>query len=78
MAPHYIDIGLQLDIINSRLMIIENDNVRFSGPEAKCRQMLNVWLESDTSATWEKLCKALERRNHNVLARDIRDMIRSM
>ena len=77
MAPYYYEIGLELDIINSQLRIIQEDS-RFPGPEEKCRKMLNVWLEGDTSATWEKLCKALERKNQNVLAGDIREKIRSM
>ena len=33
--------------------------------------MLDVWLANDTSATWEKLCKALESIEQRVLARDI-------
>ena len=77
MATHYFVIGLELDIVNSKLRIIQED-LRFPGPEEKFQQMLNVWLDSDTSATWEKLCKALERNNLNTLAKDIREKIHSM
>ena len=77
IAICYHDIGLELDIVNSKLRIIQED-LRFPGSEEKCRQMLNVWLDNDTSATWEKLCKALERNNLNVLAQDIREKIHSM
>ena len=77
MAINYYDIGLELDIINSKLRIIQDD-LKFPGLEEKCREMLNVWLDNDTSATWEKLCKALDRKNQSVLAKDIREMIRSV
>ena len=75
MALHYYDIGLELDIVTSKLRIIRNDT-RFPGFEDKCQEMLNLWLESDISATWEKLCKALERIDQSVLAKDIREEIR--
>ena len=76
MALHYYNIGLELDIVTSKLRIIQNDT-RFPGVEEKCREVLNLWLESDLSATWEKLCKALERIDQSVLAKDIREKIRS-
>ena len=76
MALHYYNIGLELDIITSKLRIIQNDS-RFPGFEEKCREVLNLWLESDISATWEKLCKALERTDQCVLAEDIKKMIHS-
>ena len=77
MAIHYFEIGLELDIVNSKLRNIQQDP-RFPGPEEKCREMLNVWLDNDTSATWEKLCKALEEKNLNALAQVIREKIHSM
>ena len=75
MAIHYYGIGLELDIVNSKLRIIQED-FRFPGHKEKCRQMLNVWLDNDTSATWEKLCKALENENLSFLAGNIREMMR--
>ena len=71
MAPYYYSIGLELDILNSQLKNIKTDP-NFSGNEEKCREMLDVWLANDISATWEKLCKALESIDKRVLARDIR------
>ena len=77
MATHYYEIGLELGIDNNQLRNIQN-NPGFLGPVEKCREMLAVWLGNDTSATWEKLCKALETTHQKVLARDIRKKICSM
>ena len=71
MASYYYNVGLELDIVNSQLKNIKTDS-QFSGYEEKCREMLDVWLAKDTSATWEKLCVALESIDQKVLARDIR------
>ena len=71
MAPSYYDIGLQLDIVNSQLKLIKNDP-SLSDLKEKCRKMLEVWLENDTSATWKKLCDALEEVELNVLAEQIK------
>ena len=78
MALSYYTLGLELDIVNSKLRIIQNDSTRFPGNEDKCREMLNLWLDNDESATWEKLCKALESIDQRALAGDIREMIQSM
>ena len=72
MAPSYYDIGLQLDIVNSQMKLIKNDP-GFSDLKEKCRKMLEVWLENDTSATWKKLCDALEEVELNVLVEQIKD-----
>ena len=76
MAINYYDIGLELKVDNDKLRIIQCD-LRFPNFEEKCREMLNLWLENDISATWGKLCEVLERKNQSVLARDIREMIHS-
>ena len=73
IAHDYFGIGLELDIVNSTLRIIQQDS-KFSGLEEKCREMLNAWLQTDTCATWEKLCIALERREQQVLAKEIREL----
>ena len=78
MALHYYTLGLELDIVNSKLRITQNDSTRFPGNEEKCREMLSLWLDNDESATWEKLCKALERIDQRALAGDIREIIRSI
>ena len=72
MAPSYYEIGLQLDIVNSQLKLIKFDPFSFDLKE-KCRKMLEVWLEKDTSATWKKLCDALKEVELNVLAEQIKN-----
>ena len=71
MAPSYYDIGLQLDIVNSQLKLIKNDP-SLSDLKEKCRKMLEVWLENDASATWKKLCDALEEEGLSVLAEQMK------
>lgn len=74
MAPHYLDIGLELDITYSRLKVIKND-LALPDIKKKCTEMLAMWLESDTSTTWKRLCEALEEVGQDVLASNIRKMI---
>ena len=74
MAPSYYDIGLQLDIVNSQLKLIKNDP-SLSDLKEKCRKMLEVWLENDTSATWKKLCNALKEEEMSFLAEQIKNSI---
>ena len=74
MAPSYYDIGLQLDIVNSQLKLIKNDP-SLPDLKEKCRKMLEVWLENDTSATWKKLCDVLEEEGLSVLAEQIKNSI---
>ena len=59
MAPFYYDIGLELDIVNSKLKLIKN-NPSLPDLKEKCLKMLEVWLEADASATWRKLYDALQ------------------
>ena len=74
MAPSYYDIGLELDVVDSKLRVIESD--RLLNPEEKCRNMLRAWLDNDTSATWKKLCNALQKIRMNVLAERIKTSYR--
>ena len=71
MATKYYEIGLQLDIVNSQLKLIKC-NSGMPDFEEKCRKMLEVWLENDTSATWKKLCDALKEQGLSVLAEQIK------
>lgn len=71
MAPFYFDIGLELDVRYSQLKLIR-DNPSLPDLKEKCRRMLEVWLENDTSATWKKLCDALLEIGQNVLADQIK------
>ena len=75
VAPSYYDIGLQLDIVNSQLKLIKN-NPSLSDLKEKCRKMLEVWLENDTSATWKKLCDALEEVEQSIIAEEIKTTLR--
>ena len=59
MAPSYYNIGLELDIVYSKLKVIQSDP-GLPDLERKCRKMLEMWLENDTSATRKKLCDALQ------------------
>jgi len=59
MAPAYYSIGLELEIHNKQLKVIKNDPSLFS-IKHKCHAMLEIWLDTDTSASWRKLCEALQ------------------
>ena len=71
IAPSYYDIGLGLDIVNSRLKLIKSDPSLYDLTE-KCRRMLEVWLENDTSASWKKFCNVLEENEQSVLVEKIK------
>ena len=63
---------LELDIVNnSQLKVIKKDP-SLPDLKEKCRKMLEFWLENDTSATWKKLCDALQEAELNVLAERIK------
>ena len=70
MAPFYYGIGLELDIVNSQMKLIRSDP-SLPDLKEKCQRMLEVWLESDTCATWKKLCEALQEVGQDVLAERI-------
>ena len=74
MAPFYFNIGLELDVLNNQLKLIRNDP-SLPDLKEKCRKMLEVWLENDTSATWMKLCDALCEIGQNVLAENIKSKL---
>ena len=74
MAPSYQDIGLELDIPYATLKLIRRDP-SLSDLKEKCRKMLEVWLENDTSATWKKLCDALQEVGMSVLAEQIKNSL---
>ena len=70
MAPFYYDIGLELDIVNSKLKIIKSDP-SFPDLNEKCLKMLELWLEVDPSATWKKLYDALQETKLSVVAEQV-------
>ena len=69
MAPSHHEIGLELGIRYAKLKVIKIDSANL---EEKTRKMLQVWLETDTSASWKKLCHALQEVEMNVLAEQIK------
>ena len=70
MTPSYYDIGLQLGVARSTLNVIHSDTYLHN--KQKCREMLQAWLQKDTSATWRKLCDALQEIELNALAEQIK------
>ena len=71
IAPFYHDIGLILDIRYSQLKIIKTDT-NLPSLKDKCQKMMEVWLDTDTHATWKKLCDALDEKEYHTLAESIR------
>ena len=77
MAPSYHEIGLALDIVYSDLKTIKRDS-KLPDPTQKCYRMLEVWLKKKgTSATWKRLCDALDENDEHELAKNIRETIAS-
>ena len=75
MAPNYFGIGSELDIKTSKLKSIKKDP-NLKGDTQKCYEMLATWLDNDgTSATWRKLCDALNEMSESELAEKIRKTI---
>ena len=57
-ASRWRNIGLELNITSEALDITEANNPK--NVEECCREMLKVWLQEDTEASWEKLLHAVE------------------
>lgn len=58
-ATYWREIGILLGIHNEDLEIIKNDNFH-AGAVCCCNAMFQKWLETDKSASWEGLLKAIE------------------
>ena len=54
-------IGLELNITSETLDIIEANNPKQM--QECCWEMLKIWLQEDTEASWEKLLHAVEAGN---------------
>ena len=74
IAPSYDEIGLELGIDNVKLNLIRYEP-NLPDLTKKCRKMLDMWLQSDTTATWKKICDALEVKEKVALAHQIRNTI---
>ena len=57
-ATSWREIGIQLNLSDGELSIIQADN-QFS-VKKRCNVMLSRWLEVDTNASWEKLFTAID------------------
>ena len=57
-ATNWREIGIQLNLSNGDLLVIEEDNSH--SVKKRCNAMLSKWLEVDTSASWEKLLRAVD------------------
>ena len=57
-ATNWREIGVQLNLTNGDLSIIEENNPR--SVEKRCNAMFSKWLEVDTSASWETLLRAID------------------
>ena len=49
---------MQLGLSNESLSIIQDDNQH--SVERRCNAMLQKWLQVDTSASWEKILRAID------------------
>ena len=57
-ATNWREIGIQLNLSNGDLSVIEEDNPR--SVKKRCNAMLSKWLEVDASASWETLLRAID------------------
>ena len=57
-ATNWKEIGIQLNLSNGDLSIIEVDNPH--SVKKQCNAMLFKWLEVDSSASWQKLFTAID------------------
>ena len=56
-ATSWREIGIQLDLTNEALSIIQED---YPLAKRRCNEMLMKWLEVDTNASWQKLLDAID------------------
>ena len=64
----YHDLGLQLDLPESTLKLIDKHH----DSKDHLRMMLSEWLQFDPEASWEKLATALSRIGKNAIAASVR------
>ena len=57
-ATNWREIGIQLNLSDGDLSIIEEDNPR--SVKKRCNAMLSKWLAVDSSASWKKLFAAID------------------
>lgn len=64
-------LGLVLGIRKAKLDTIRLDFDRFGQTRQK-EEMIDLWLRSDSQASWDKLCTALENVDEGTMAAQIR------
>ena len=64
----YHDLGLQLDLSESTLKLIDKHH----DSKDHLRMMLSEWLQFDPEASWEKLATALSKIGKNAIAANVR------
>ena len=64
----YHDLGLQLDLPESTLKLIDKHH----DSKDHLRMMLSEWLQFEPEASWEKLATALSRIGKNAIAASVR------
>ena len=57
-ATNWKEIGIQLNLNDGDISIIEEDNPR--SVKRRCNAMLSKWLAVDSSASWQKLLAAID------------------
>jgi hypothetical protein len=70
----YHDLGLQLDLPESALKLIDKHH----DSKDHLRMMLSEWLQFDPKASWEKLAAALEKLGKNAIAAEVRRQFMSI
>ena len=58
-ATSWWEIGIQLDLPNEALSIIQVDNPL--DVRRRCNEMLMKWLQADIKASWQKLFTAIDK-----------------
>ena len=65
-------LGIELNIDTAKLNDIAHD---CNNIVDNCRiSMVDLWLNSDTTACWKKLANALEHSSQNVKAKEVREL----
>ena len=79
IAPNWFEVGIELldERLENKLRLLKAEHDKNFGEG--CREMLQLWLDSDTNASWDQLIKTLEQPciNEGHLAEKIKQMLKS-
>ena len=78
VAPRWYDFGVELleNEYIEQLDIIEKNHP--GDPQRCCSEMFKYWLQIDTEATWNKLTDSLVVIGKKVLAKKVKNVVKSM